>query len=89
MPIGRCGPYFFLPRVPTLAASGYGVSVLLRSALSELYRSELVVAIPFEEPAPMRRVALARRRNSAQEPVVQPLMAAVHGMNKSAYQVLA
>ena len=75
--------------IRAMVASGYGVSVLPRSDLSELYQSELVVSIPFEEPAPMRRVALAWRRGSAQEPVVQALVQAVRGMNKPAYQVVA
>jgi len=71
--------------IRAMVASGYGISVLPRSALSDLYRSDLVVSIPFSDPPPMRRVALAWRRSSAHEPVVQALIAAVQSMNKAAY----
>lgn len=74
--------------IRAMVASGYGVSVLPKSALSDLYTSDLVVSIPFEAPAPLRRVALAWRRSSAHEQVVQALVAAVQVMNKPAYQVV-
>ncbi len=71
--------------IRAMVASGYGISVLPKSALSPLYRSELVVSIPFSAPPPLRRVALAWRRSSAHQPVVQALVAAVQSMNKPAY----
>jgi len=74
--------------IRAMVASGYGVSVLPKSALSDLYKSDLVVSIPFEEPAPLRRIALAWRRSSVQDTVVDALVQAVRAMNKPAYQVL-
>ena len=74
--------------IRAMVASGYGISVLPKSALSELYRSDMVVSIPFENPPPLRRVALAWRRSSAHEQVVAALVAAVHVMNKPAYMVV-
>lgn len=75
--------------IRAMVASGYGISVLPKSALSELYRSDMVVAIPFENPPPLRRVALAWRRSSVHEQVVETLVAAVHAMNKPAYMMVA
>ncbi len=74
--------------IRAMVASGYGVSVLPKSALSDLYKSDLVVSIPFDAPAPLRRVALAWRRSSAHDQVIAALLAAVKVMNKPAYQVL-
>jgi LysR family hydrogen peroxide-inducible transcriptional activator len=71
--------------IRSMVASGYGISVLPKSALSDLYRSELVVPIPFTSPPPLRRVALAWRRSSVHQSVVQALVAAVRQMNKAAY----
>ncbi len=71
--------------IRSMVASGYGISVLPKSALAELYRSELVVPIPFTSPPPLRRVALAWRRNSVHQSVVQALVTAVRQMNKAAY----
>ena len=74
--------------IRAMVASGYGISVLPKSALSELYRSDMVVSIPFEHPPPLRRVALAWRRSSVHEQVVEALVAAVHAMGKPAYGVV-
>lgn len=74
--------------IRAMVASGYGISVLPKSALSELYRSAMVVSIPFESPPPLRRVALAWRRSSVHEEVVEALLAAVHLMDKPAYMMI-
>ena len=74
--------------IRAMVASGYGISVLPKSALSEPYQSDLVVSIPFEDPPPLRRVALAWRRSSVHEKVVQVLLQAVHVMNKPAYKIV-
>jgi hypothetical protein len=47
-----------------------------------------VVSIPFENPPPLRRVALAWRRSSVHEQVVEALVAAVHLMDKPAYTMV-
>ncbi|MBP9905647.1 MAG: hydrogen peroxide-inducible genes activator [Rhodoferax sp.] len=75
--------------IRAMVASGYGISVLPKSALSSLYSTELVQAIPFETPAPMRRVALAWRQNYARLPVIQSLIAAIDALDHSIYQPVA
>ena len=52
-----------LETVRNMVASGLGVSVLPRDALTPKYHSRLVVPVPFTKPAPARRVALAYRRS--------------------------
>ena len=46
-----------------MVASGLGVSVLPRDALTPRYHSQLVVPVPFTQPTPSRRIALAYRRS--------------------------
>ncbi|HSD00055.1 MAG TPA: hydrogen peroxide-inducible genes activator, partial [Casimicrobiaceae bacterium] len=52
-----------LETVRNMVASGLGVSVLPRDALTPRYHSQLVVPIPFTQPIPSRRIALAYRRS--------------------------
>ena len=52
-----------LETVRNMVASGLGISVLPRDALTPKYHSRLVVPVPFTQPAPSRRVALAYRRS--------------------------
>ena len=46
-----------------MVASGLGISVLPRDALTPKYHSQLVVPVPFTRPTPSRRVALAHRKS--------------------------
>ena len=75
--------------IRAMVASGYGISVLPKSALSDLYQSDLVCAIPFEDPPPLRRVALAWRRHGVQDPLLEVLMKAVATINTTAFQNIA
>jgi len=52
-----------LETVRNMVASGLGVSVLPRDALTPKYHSRLVVPVPFAKPAPSRRIALASRKS--------------------------
>ena len=52
-----------LETVRNMVASGLGVSVLPRDALTPRYHSQLVVAVPFTHPAPTRHIALACRKS--------------------------
>ena len=46
-----------------MVASGLGISVLPRDALTPKYHSRLVVPVPFTKPAPSRRIAIAYRKS--------------------------
>jgi LysR family hydrogen peroxide-inducible transcriptional activator len=52
-----------LETVRNMVASGLGVSVLPRDAMTPKYHSKLVVPIPFARPTPTRRIALAWRKS--------------------------
>ena len=52
-----------LETVRNMVASGLGMSVLPRDALTPKYHSRLVVPVPFTRPAPSRRIALASRKS--------------------------
>jgi LysR family hydrogen peroxide-inducible transcriptional activator len=52
-----------LETIRNMVASGLGVSVLPRDALTPKYHSTMVVPVPFTRPAPSRRIALAYRKS--------------------------
>lgn len=52
-----------LETIRNMVASGLGVSVLPRDALTPRFHSRLVVPVPFRRPVPTRHVALASRRS--------------------------
>ena len=52
-----------LETVRNMVASGLGISVLPRDALTPRYHSRMVVPVPFAKPVPTRRVVLAFRRS--------------------------
>jgi LysR family transcriptional regulator, hydrogen peroxide-inducible genes activator len=52
-----------LETVRNMVASGLGVSVLPRDALTPKYHSKLVVPVPFARPVPSRRIALVYRKS--------------------------
>lgn len=71
-----------------MVASGYGISVLPAGALAGPYRSDMVAAIPFEDPAPARRVALAWRRGFSRPQAIDAIVAAVAAMNNPSYRTV-
>jgi LysR family hydrogen peroxide-inducible transcriptional activator len=72
-----------------MVASGYGVSVLPGGSLSGIYKTGLVVAIPFEAPAPSRRVALAWREGYTRPQVIEAIIEAVKLIDNSSYLPIA
>lgn len=66
-----------LETIRNMVASGLGITVLPASANSEKYRSRLTQAIPFAEPAPARRIALAWRKSFARKQAIEVLAQAI------------
>jgi len=60
-----------------MVASGLGVTVLPRDALTPKYHSQLVVPVPFSRPTPSRRVALAYRKSFPRPAAIEALRDAV------------
>jgi LysR family hydrogen peroxide-inducible transcriptional activator len=66
-----------LETVRNMVASGLGVSVLPRDAMTPRYHSQLVVSVPFARPVPSRRVALAWRRSFPRPEAIKAILAAI------------
>ena len=70
-----------LETIRNMAASGLGITVLPASANSKRYRSLLLKTIPFAQPAPSRRVALAWRKSFARIQAINALTHAIAQAN--------
>ena len=66
-----------LETVRNMVASGLGVSVLPRDALTPKYHSRLVVPVPFAKPEPSRRIALAWRKSFPRPQAIRAIRDAV------------
>jgi len=66
-----------LETVRNMVASGLGVSVLPRDALTPKYHSKLVVPVPFARPVPARRIAIASRKSFTRPEAVAAIREAV------------
>ena len=66
-----------LETVRNMVASGLGVSVLPRDALTPKYHSRLVVPVPFARPVPSRRIALAYRKSFPRPQAIEAVRTAV------------
>lgn len=75
--------------VRCMVASGYGISVLPAGALGGIYENGLVVPIPFEAPAPSRRVALAWRQGFTRPQAIEAIVKAVGLIDNPSYRKLA
>ncbi len=71
-----------------MVASGLGVSVLPDGALRHPYSNDLISVIPFTEPEPSRRIALAWRTGFVRPKAIDALVAAVQGLNNPAYHLI-
>jgi LysR family transcriptional regulator, hydrogen peroxide-inducible genes activator len=66
-----------LETIRNMVVSGLGITVLPASANSARYRSKLLKVIPFADPAPSRRIALAWRKSFARTRAIEVLSKAV------------
>jgi LysR family hydrogen peroxide-inducible transcriptional activator len=63
--------------IRNMVASGLGITVLPASANSARYRNRLLQVIPFTNPAPSRRIALAWRKSFARGQAIEVLAKAI------------
>jgi LysR family hydrogen peroxide-inducible transcriptional activator len=91
-PLGRGGSETMqgnsLETLRNMVASGFGITVLPRSALGLRYDSPLLQAIPFSPPAPFRRVVLAWRRSFAREGAIATLAEAIAAVSLPGVEML-
>ena len=66
-----------LETIRNMVASGLGITVLPASANNARYRSRLLKVIPFTNPEPSRRIALAWRKSFARVQAIEALAQAI------------
>ena len=66
-----------LETIRNMVASGLGITVLPASANNARYRSRLLKVIPFTNPSPSRRIALAWRKSFARVQAIEALAQAI------------
>lgn len=70
-----------LETVRNMVASNLGVTVLPCSAVVERYTNPLVKVIPFEPPAPIRRIALAWRKSYGRQQAIEKIIDAIRSVH--------
>lgn len=66
-----------LETIRNMVSSGLGITVLPASATNQRYQSVLLTTIPFIQPAPSRRIALAWRKSFGRTAAIQVLIEAI------------
>ncbi len=69
-----------LETLRSMVASGLGITVLPATALTPRHANPLVRAVPFAEPQPARRIALAWRRGFYRASALQHLAETIRGL---------
>lgn len=77
-----------LETIRNMVASNLGVTVLPCSAATERYINPLVKVIPFADPVPSRRIALAWRKSYARELAVNCVVEAIRQINSDCMHML-
>lgn len=70
-----------LETLRSMVASGLGVTVLPATALGPRYANPLVKTVPFADPQPARRIALAARRGFHRPAALEKLVSAIRGLD--------
>ena len=86
-PEGRSGSS--LETIRNMVASGLGVSVLPDTALQARYANRLVKVIPFTEPVPSRKVAIAWRASFSRPQAVEAVARAVLDVKLDCLRMMA
>jgi LysR family hydrogen peroxide-inducible transcriptional activator len=74
-----------LETIRNMVASGLGITVLPCSAASDRYRNPLLRVIPFRDPVPTRRIALAWRKSFVRQNAVEVLVEAVRAIQSDCF----
>lgn len=77
-----------LETIRNMVASNLGITVLPSSAVTERYNNPLVKVIPFAEPVPVRRIALAWRKSYAREAAVIVVADAIKEIQSDCFKLL-
>lgn len=77
-----------LETIRNMVASNLGITALPSSAVTERYNNPLVKVIPFAEPLPVRRIALAWRKSYAREAAVNVVADAIKEIQSDCFKLL-
>ncbi|OAM51960.1 LysR family transcriptional regulator [Methylovorus sp. MM2] len=77
-----------LETIRNMVASNLGITVLPASAAIERYQNPLIKVIPFSEPVPSRRIALAWRKSYSRAGAIDKLADAIRQVKSASIQVL-
>lgn len=72
-----------LETIRNMVASNLGITVLPCSATVERYQNPLIKAIPFQQPIPSRRMALAWRKSYGREKAIECLAEAIRQIDSA------
>ncbi len=78
-----------LETIRNMVASNLGITVLPCSAATERYLNPLLKVIPFAEPVPVRRIALAWRKSYARESAIHCLADSIRQTTSDCLQMLS
>lgn len=78
-----------LETIRNMVASNLGITVLPCSAATERYLNPLLKVIPFAEPIPVRRVALAWRKSYARESAIHCLADSIRQTTSNCLKMLS
>jgi len=77
-----------LETIRNMVASNLGITVLPCSATTERYLNPLVKIIPFADPIPVRRIALAWRKSYARDKVIDCLINSIKETKSNCLEML-
>ncbi len=78
-----------LETIRNMVASNLGITVLPQSAVEQRYLNPLIKVIPFAEPIPTRRMAVAWRKSYGREKAVEELANAIRQIRSDGIRMLA
>ena len=78
-----------LETIRNMVASNLGITVLPQSAVEQRYLNPLIKVIPFAEPIPTRRMAVAWRKSYGREKAVEALANAIRQIRSDGIRMLA
>ena len=70
-----------LETIRNMVASNLGISVLPKSATVSGYENPLIKTIPFSNPKPYRRVAIAYRKSTVKKEAINYIIKSIQQMN--------
>jgi LysR family hydrogen peroxide-inducible transcriptional activator len=77
-----------LETIRNMVASNLGITVLPASAATGRYLNPLLKAIPFNQPVPVRRIAIAYRNSYARALAIKGLADAIKAVNSDCFKLL-